>query len=83
MSPPRMEENTTKCFVQADIHIWIHTWDKGQVAYQLGYDERVVHEVQQRRLRVDVVEGVGSLEALVSGVVHDCGGECVEAQEVS
>ena len=32
---------------------------------------------------MDVVEGVGSFEALVSRVVHDCGGECVEAQEVS
>ena len=32
---------------------------------------------------MDVVEGVGSFEALVGRVVHDCGGECVEAQEVS
>lgn len=32
---------------------------------------------------MNVVEGVGSLEALMSRVMHDCGGECVEAQEVS
>lgn len=31
---------------------------------------------------MNVVEGIGSLEALVSGVVHNRGGECVEAQEV-
>lgn len=56
---------------------------KESVTYQLGYNECVTHEVQQGRLGVNVVEGVGSFEALVSRVVHDCGGECVEAQEVS
>lgn len=63
-------------------HLETHTRQPG-VTYQLGDDEGVAHEIQQGRLCVDVVEGVGGFEALVSRVVHDCGGECVEAQEVS
>lgn len=32
---------------------------------------------------MNVVEGIGSLEALVSGMVHNRGGERVKAQEIS
>ena len=75
-----MEENTRYLHT----HLETRTQDSQEWGtYQLGDDERVAHEVQQGCLRVDVVEGVGSFEALVSRVVHDCGGECVEAQEVS
>lgn len=32
---------------------------------------------------MNVVEGIGSLETLVSGMVHNRGGERVKAQEIS
>lgn len=51
-------------------------------AHRLGEDESVAHEVDERRFGVDVVEGVSSFQALVGRVVHDGGGQRVEAQEV-
>lgn len=51
-------------------------------AHRLGEDESITHEVNERRLGVNVVEGVSSFQTLVSWVVHDGGGQRVEAQEV-
>lgn len=72
-------------FTYFHIHIWpTKQHKKGQAStHQLSYDECVIHEVQQGCLGVNVVEGVGSFEALMSRVVHDRRGQRVEAQEVS
>lgn len=50
--------------------------------YQFGQDERVIHQIQQRGLRVNVVKRVGGLQAPVERVVHHSGGQRVETSEV-
>lgn len=52
------------------------------ITHRLGEYKSITHEVDERRLGVNVVEGVSSFQALVSRVVHDGGGQRVEAQEV-
>ena len=48
----------------------------------LGEDEGVSHEVCPRRDGGDVVEGVCSLDGVVSWMVHHGAGQSVEADEV-
>ena len=53
-----------------------------RTTYLLSEDEGVPHQINPRRGRGDVVEGVGRLQLVVGRVGHDGGRQRVEGDEV-
>ena len=58
-------------------------FSRKSVAYVLGGDEQIVHEIVQRRLGGHIMERVGSLERLVLRMMHDGRWQMIEARKIS